>query len=76
MSQKSCNILVVYEAKFCMLLLSLWRWTTLDYEMLTLPDTLQVLFTGFASMASNMDLKTMVLGLPKLSWLLKFLQPE
>ena len=37
---------------------------TLDLEMLSSPNTLQVLITGFASIDESMALESMVLGLP------------
>ena len=44
--------------------------------MLNSPDTLQVLLTGFASMALSMALELMILGLIDIAWSLWFLQPE
>ena len=60
-----------------MLLLRSWRWqTTLDCKKLSSPDTLWVLLTGFPYMTLSMALEPMVLGLPDLSWLSRFLQPK
>ena len=53
-SQKFCNILVMWDMiqLLQMLLLRLWRWqTSLDWDMLSSPDTPQMLLIEFASMA-------------------------
>ena len=47
--------------------------SNLDYEMLTSPDTLQLLLTAFAFMAWNTALKSMVFDLLGFAWLLRFL---
>ena len=69
LSQKFCNILVIWGLIWClwMLLSMSWRWqTTLYCEILSLLDTLQVLLTRLTSMAWSMTLKSTVLGLPEL----------
>ena len=77
--QKLCSILVMWGnfRQLLILLLRFWRWwTTLDWEMPSLPDTLWVLITGFVSLDWNMALESMVLGLPEFAWLSRFLQPK
>ena len=60
-----------------MLLQRSWRWlTTLACEMLSSPDTLQVLLNGFTSMVWSMASKFTVLGQHDLAWLSRFLQLE
>ena len=79
MSRKFCNILIMWGTirQLRMLLPRLWRWlTTPDCKMLTLPDTLWVILTGFASMAWSMALESVVLGLPDLAWSSRILRPE
>ena len=48
----------------------------MDCQMLTSPDTLQVLLTGFTCMVWSMALESPILGRPDLTLLLRFLQPE
>ena len=69
--------------QFRMLLLKLWGWrTTLDWEMLNLPDTLWVILAGFVLMAWSRASESMVLRLSDLSWSrsscnqVKFLEPS
>ena len=57
-----------------MLLLKFWRWwTTLDWEVLSSPDTLSELLTRFYSIVWSIDAESTVLGLPYLAWSLRFL---
>ena len=68
MSQKFCNILVMWGSTklLWMLLPRLWMWqNTLEYEMPSSLDTLQVILTT--------ALDSTVLGLPDLTWSSKFL---
>ena len=58
-------------------LLRLWRWqTSLDCEMSSSPDTLQVLLTRFVFMVWRTASESIVLDLPDLAWLSRFLQPQ
>ena len=85
MSKKFTNILVIWGTirQLWMFLLKSWWWwwwwwwITLNYLILGLPDTLQVLLNGFDSMAWSTFSESMVLGLPnqwsscnpsKISW--------
>ena len=77
MSQKFCNILVTWGTIWQLQLLRLWRGQiALDFEILCLPDTLQVQLTVFVSMVWSMTSESTLLGLPDLAWLLRFLQAE
>ena len=49
---------------------------TLDCEMLNLPDTFRMLLARFASMAWSTPSEPIVLSLPDLAWLSKFLQSK
>ena len=72
MSQKSCNILVMWgriqQLWFC------WGQVSDKLYWLSSPDTLWVLLTRFDSRSWSTDLESMVLGLPDLAWSSKFLQ--
>ena len=61
-SQKFCNIFLTLHTvwQLLMLLPKLCRWWTMqDCEILSLPDTLWVLLTGFLSMAWRMAMESM-----------------
>ena len=75
-SQKSCNILAIIW-QFQIPLQMSWRWwTTLDHEMLSSPDTLQVLLASLASTDWSIASKSQVLNLPDLALSMRFLQPK
>ena len=77
--QKFHNIWEIWDTivQLWMHLLRLSRWqTTLNIEMLCLPDTLWLLPIGFAFMAWNTTLESTLLGWLDLAWLLRFLHPE
>ena len=78
-SQKFYNILVIWGTIWALQMLLLWlrRWqTTLDCKILSLPDTLWVLLSRFASVDWSTALKSMVLILPDIAWSSRFLQPK
>ena len=84
-SQKFWNILVTWGPiqLVQMLLLNLWRCQTiLDSEILSSPDTLQVLLIRFIYIAWSKVLESTLLGLGDLTWFVniflmqgKFLEP-
>ena len=79
LSQKFCNILVTWDTIWQLLMLwpRLWRWwTTLNCEIHSSSDTLQVLLTKFFFMVLSTALESTVLALPDLAWSSRFLQPE
>ena len=73
MCQKFCNILVMQNlaALDAFVKVVMRCWTCLILSKISLPDTHRL-----AYMTWSMGLKSRVLDLPHIAWLLKFLQPE